>query len=781
MKPLCLLVTLAGLLLAGRATSAEELHTRLSFSGADAGENVFERKADGIFTSKTEVTLAGTKISSVLTGRLEQNRMVAFTLDQKSGNTALQIVFDKNRVKITAGDKTREQELQLPSDALVFANFHPQLLRALPALLQAKTGPETVPLLLVDGAALLKTTLTRVGPLSVQQGDRRLVATEYGFTLTSLNVRVAIDTEGRVLGVDVPAQRFQMQLSGCSEVFVDPTTQYPELSQPTYQVVQQSGVKIRMRDGVELVADLFRPEGEGKFPAILVRTVYGRKSSAIDGAWWAKRGYIYLAQDCRGRHDSGGEWVPFHHERKDGADTLDWICKQPWSDGSVGMIGGSYLGYVQWAAAVERHPALKCIVPQVSPPDPFFNIPFDHGIFFLYGSLWWANIVKNRESDMSQISVAPPHPEKLTTLPLTRLPEEVLGVRIPFFEKWVAMDRPSDYTSGNYGADLAKVTIPALHISGWWDGDGIGTKRNWTAMRSAKRTNQWLLYGPWTHAFNTASRFGDMDYGSGALLELQSLYLRWFDTWLKGKEVHLAEVPRVRVFVTGANVWRDLKDWPDPRSRERAFYLTADGPANGVNSRGRLAEAPPEACEPSRYTYNPAHTTLPKQIRPADTEAATTVLKIEDGDEDQLVYKSEPLKEPLEIGGPIEADLYVSTSARDTDFFATLADIDEKGTPRMIGLPGKLNGRYMNGWKEPKLLTPGKIYRARIELWDTAHRFLPGHRIGLVIRSSMFPSYARNLNTGEPIKDATRMVTAHQTLLHDRAHPSALRFRTLPQ
>ena len=155
-------------------------------------------------------------------------------------------------------------------------------------------------------------------------------------------------------------------------------------------------------------------------------------------------------------------------------------------------------------------------------------------------------------------------------------------------------------------------------------------------------------------------------------------------------------------------------------------------------------------------------------------------MRLKPEDKDLLFYKSEPMAESLEIGGPIEVDLYFSTSAKDTDFFAFLVDVDENDVIRAIGLPGKIRARYISGWDKPSLLQPGKTYKASIELWDTAHRFKKGHRVGLVISSSYFPPYARNLNTGEPIKDATRMVVAHQTIYHDQKRPSALRFRLLP-
>jgi putative CocE/NonD family hydrolase len=369
---------------------------------------------------------------------------------------------------------------------------------------------------------------------------------------------------------------------------------------------------------------------------------------------------------------------------------------------------------------------------------------------------------------------------------LSKVDDELIGRSIPFFDEWLGKETPAAFAGANFMADMSKVRIPILHISGWWDGDGIGTKLNWAKMRSLGHKDQWLIYGPWHHAFNTSSRFGDMDYGADAIMDLDSIYLRWFDTWLKNKPVSWGKQPRVRVFVTGANEWRELEDWPDPGSREMMLYLSSEGPANGVRSVGELAAAPPREQEPDRYTYNPAGVQIPKELKELEgfgdlLAGGSTVVKIEPYENDVLIYRTPPMSNLLEISGPIDLDLYFSTSAKDTDFFASLVDIDEKGVMRLIGLPGKIRARYLSGWEKPSPLQPGKVYKATIALWDTAHQVKKGHRLGLLIYSHMFPSYARNLNTGEPISSGTRMVAAHQTIYHDARRPSVLRFRLLPQ
>src|SRR6185436_7655620 len=325
-----------------------------------------------------------------------------------------------------------------------------------------------------------------------------------------------------------------------------------------------------------------------------------------------------------------------------------------------------------------------------------------------------------------------------------------------FYDAWLANETPSAFKSASFMADMNKVKIPVLHISGWWDGDGIGTKMNWAKMRALGNKNQWLIYGPWTHLFNSSTRLGDTDFGPDAIIDLDSIYLRWFDTWLKDKQANWEKQPKVRAFVTGVNEWRELGDWPDSRSQEMTLYLSSRGPANGIASVGQLVPVAPKTQAPDRYTYDPAAAQIPAELKNVKDfggllAAASTVVKIDPGDVDLLLYKTSPMTEPLEIGGPIQLELHFSTNAKDTDFFASLVDIDEQGTMRVIGLPGKIRARYLSGWEKPSLLQPGKLYKATIDLWDSAHQVKKGHRLGVMISSQMFPNFARNLNTGEPI------------------------------
>ncbi|HEV2666085.1 MAG TPA: CocE/NonD family hydrolase [Blastocatellia bacterium] len=741
---------------------------RWIFAGNDVGSNTYRTLPNGRFESTSEEKVANITINSKLTGKITDGLLTEYELVNNHGGSEVKVTAKEGRVQITRQGNTYNDDFK-PAKVL-FANEHPLLTETIiRAIDPNKEGPQKIDLLLLDQATLAKVDVQKKGTLTIERGGAKTIIHHYLAYFPGTPMNLYVTQDGRFVSTEVPTQNWRATKTGYEDLIGDPTSRYPELSQPTMKTTFSKGVKIKMRDGAELVADIFRPADGEKYPAILKRTPYGRESpAAAEGEWWASRGYALIVQDVRGRNDSNGEWEPWAHERKDGYDTIAWIAKQSWSNGKVGMIGGSYGGSVQWAAAAEAPPALKCIVPQVSPPDPFFNIPIDHGVPDLLGALFWSNYVRDKRVPAVEW---PGDPEKLLTLPLSKLDDAVLGHDIPFFNDWWTKETPSAF-GGGFMNDLSKIKIPVLHISGWWDGDGIGTKLNWAKLREAKHQYQWLIYGPWSHDFNSRSRYEDVDYGPDAIMDLDSLYLRWFDTWLKDKKVNWEKQPRVRVFVTGANQWRELSDWPDPKSEPLTFYLSSTGPANGAASGGKLLLAPPKSEKPDQYVYDPAKVKLPE-------ETDSTIVKIPGDKKDLLVYKTEPLNEALDIAGPIELELYFSTDVKDTDFFASLVDVDEKGEMRSIGLPGKIRARYLSGWDTPSLLQPGKTYKAVIALWDLAHRLEKGRRLGIVIKSEMFPYYARNLNTGEPNAEATRMVTATQTIYHDAKRPSALRLRRL--
>ncbi|MGV3613963.1 MAG: CocE/NonD family hydrolase [Fimbriimonas sp.] len=746
--------------------------TRMSIlvAGGKAGENVYTVRPDGSFTSKTTLDVGGMKIKSDIVGQTDkEGRLVHFTVDQAHpASGTVRFVLKDGKVNATVAGKTSERPYGYKGKEF-FGNFHPQLTASTLKGVPWEIGKSRkVRPFMLEGGAEPEMTVTPLGEKTTPAGTARLYKLEIG----GMTVDMAMTEAGVLVGEEVASQQLRFVADGWDALYKDPFAKYPELSQPTYGTRLERDVKMKTKDGVLLVADIVRPDAPGKFPTILVRTPYGRGAEMLAGERYAKRGYVYIAQDCRGRNDSDGAWDPFVNEEQDGVDTLDWIVSRPWSDGKVGMIGASYGGLVQWSAAVRKHPALKCIVPQVSPPDAMRNIPYDHGIFFLYGNLWWGRIVSGKQADLGAIAEGMNRPELMNTLPLSRVDDVVLGQNVPFFDKWLDRTRLRDWKGYDQTWRLREVDIPALHISGWWDGDNIGTKLNWAEMRAAGRKNQWLIYGPWTHAFNTTSKLGDVDYGEKAILELDPLYVRWFDTWLKGKSVGMEKVPRVQAFVTGANLWIPLPDWPASTTPVKTLYLA---------SSGRLLDKPLAQDRPTRYTYDPAKDVIPKGTKSIGGSGAESSTKLEgvEADKGTLVFRSAPLKAAMAIGGPLEVNLAFQTSARDTDFYAMLVDIAPTGEIRAFGQSGKLRASYMTGMDNPRPLTPNRTYRITIHPWDTAHELKAGHRLGLLVKSSLFPVYARNLGTGEPIKNATRMIVQRNTILHDAKNPSSIKFRVL--
>jgi hypothetical protein len=772
------IVNLCFALLLGGSAIANSQTVAIQLGGSKIGSNSYELKADGTFESKSELNLVGNSITSRLIGKFDGPKLSNYQYTTTTQGKTSTIQWDGAKLTIKMADQPQiERELKF-DQGLYFSNFHPILVRSLGAL-PAQT--RTAKIYLLDGGAVLDAEIqTKVGKIVVVNGSSQRISI-FELKFAGISADVALDERKEFAGIDVPSQTFQFIREGFEDVFLDPVLAFKELSQPTFKVKRVTKEFVPMRDGVKLAHDAAIPEAEGKYPTILIRTPYGRAAQMIQADWWARRGYVYLVQDVRGREDSEGNWDPFLAERADGYYTIDWITKQPWSNGKVGMIGASYGGYVQWAAALERHPALLAIVPQVSPPDLMTNIPYENGTFLLFSSLWWSRIVIDRKTNMTAATTPVQNIDGLLQLPISRVDDAVLGRNIDFFDGWVRRRVLADFRGSITAKEMAKVKIPALHISGWWDGDGIGTKTNWATMRSAGNKNQWLIYGPWPHAFNTSTQLGDVDYGPSAILELNSLYLRWFDTWLKGADVGLDEVPKVRAFLTGKNEWLNLKDWPDPDWKEESWYLAAPGPANGPTSQGQLVSAPPKADEPSRYVYNPAAVKIPDELRTLnamDPSSATTKIKLTDEDHDTLVFRSNPLESDYDLKGSIEAELFVSTTAKDADFFVSVVDIHPNGEIRAIGLQGKQRLMYRSGNEKVLTVKPGQIYKINVAVWDTAHRFRKGHRIGLLVTSDIFPMMARNLGLGEPNETAVRMIAAAQTIYHDPKRPSRLIVRT---
>ena len=581
---------------------------------------------------------------------------------------------------------------------------------------------------------------------------------------------------------------------------------------PKYEVEQRIDIKVRMRDGTKLSTDLYIPKGKGPWPVILARTPYGNhdQTRLAMKIWLAQRGFVFAFQDCRGRHDSAGDWEPFRTERADGFDTIAWLAKQDFCNGNIGMMGGSYEGYTTWMAATSFHPKLKAIVPIVALPDPVINVPYQNGTFFWNMIVWGLLIFGKTNQNLTNINW-----NKLSTyLPLRKL-DEAVGIKSQTWQHW--MDHPTFdkwWKEVSYMHLWSKVNIPALHICGWYDDDGISTYKNFPGMRHHAKTPkarnaQELLIGCWAHKVNVSSKVGEIDFGPQALIDMNSLILKFFARHLCGEDhsaqndVTLNEVkslagrktqilrsaqndrkrtePRCRIFIMGENKWRGVSDWPIPKAKTTRFYLHSNGQANSLYGDGVLGDkASTTNDKPDQYVYDPKDPT-PYVTDPVSLQLgeATDQQAIERR-MDVLVYSTPPLKQDTIICGRVFAELYISTDVPGTDFTGKLVDVWPNG--RAIQLSdGIQRAEVRNSLAKAEWLKVGQVYKVTIDMWATGMRFLKGHQIRLEISSSAVPKFTPHLNTDTDQADETKGRIAHQVVHHSADYPSALIVDVVPE
>jgi len=573
------------------------------------------------------------------------------------------------------------------------------------------------------------------------------------------------------------------------------------------EVKATRGHKAAMRDGVRLSLDVFQPKSAGRFPAILIITPYNNNTSGFQsrGSWFAQRGYVVAIADSRGRFDSEGTWDPFAAIHKsDGYDLVEWLAAQPWCDGQVGMMGLSYMGWTQWWTATQAPPSLRTIVPEVAPPDQFFNLPYQNGV--LVGvMLDWAGGAAGRVSQ----TVGPgPYGGFATSerrlhdymqLPYAKLLELRGALDAPWFEKWmrghVATDPYWKGISYQTPESYGKVRVPSLAVTGWFDADFNGSPLNFIAMKQHGATPEArrprLVIGPWPHIFNKGRKVGAFDYGSEAVIDWDGYVCRWFDHWLKGHDNGVMNDPPVHVFVMGRNRWSAEQDWPLPQTRWTKYYLRSGGRANSTSGDGTLSTTPPDASASGafdRYTYDPAMPTQSPFTGGHLEEGAADTRKSSAG-QDVLVYSTPPLEEEIEVTGPITAKLYAATSARDTDWMIRLIDVQPDGFSAMLA-EGIMRARHRDperaGSFNPDRLSvieANQVYEYTIEFWrPTANVFAKGHRIRVEISSSYFPYYLPNLNTGaDNIGFETTIVVAKQKVMHTGEQPSHVVLPVIPR
>jgi len=564
--------------------------------------------------------------------------------------------------------------------------------------------------------------------------------------------------------------------SGAVATFAPPRSQ-------TNDVMLESHVPIAMRDGVTLYADVYRPVGPGPFPVIVGRTpysierystpVYQYPNSYEAPLFFARRGYVFVYQDIRGREESEGHWEPFRNDIADGYDTIEWAARQPWSNGKVAMYGVSYEGTVQWRAAMSVPPHLVTIVPSVASTSLYNDWITSNGAWRLGFNLEWGVLrMPTRTVQNSGMYLQPDAPPSLRLADIERhLPlvdiQARTGRKAEFFQDWLAHPDFDDYWKAIDAEQVFdRIPIPVLNFGGWFDIFRQGTLHGYEGLRHRGKTEvarhgTQLVMGPYGHW--PSRKVGELDFGPTAFVDQNALALEWFDYWLKGIDNGVGKRPPVRLFVMGANEWREEDDFPPAAARTCRLYFQSKGHANTAQGDGRLVAAPPEEDSPDSYTYNPAEPT------PA-AGGGSNVERIE-ARSDTLVYTSGPLDGDLETIGALRVVLNAASDAPDTDFVARLIDVYPDGRALAIA-DGILRARYREGTSHPRLLEPGKTYALAIDLTGTAMVFARGHRLRVHLTSSAFPAFDRNLNTAHPFGTSAEMRTAHQTIHHSRRYPS---------
>lgn len=526
-----------------------------------------------------------------------------------------------------------------------------------------------------------------------------------------------------------------------------------------------------MADGAKLATEVFLPRGCGPAPAVLVRTSYGRLEGRESYFRYVQRGYALVLQDVRGRGDSEGEWLPNYHEVEDGSDTLDWIAAQPWCTGSVGMVGGSYLGFVQWAAAASGNPHLKALISVVCAGSPFVDLP-RRGGSFTSGMLAWAFSVSEKNF-RPELMERQDWAEVLDIRPLTRLPQKALGREVPFLTRWL---QPSDndefWRHCDWQARSKGAVIPALIQSGWFDDNGMGTTQALELVENFPRGMRKVILGPWQHSGNSRYDLHGVAFGPEALrFDLDRLYFQWFDHHLKGVDNGVDRTAPVEYYTLGQERWKTAENWPVPGTKPTALYLAAGDEAGW----GRLVPEAPAAEGAESYDYDPRDPAIHIIDMSENELEVPEDYTQEEKRADVLCFTTEPLARDLVVTGDMTATLYISSTAPDTDFIVRVTDVDEAG--RSIKLAdGLLSARYRLGFERSVFLEPGQVVRLDIRTTKLSNCFQKGHRLRLTVTSGAKNFIFPNSNTKQGYNSPVTQV-ARNTLHFGGRWPSRLTVR----
>ena len=516
----------------------------------------------------------------------------------------------------------------------------------------------------------------------------------------------------------------------------------------TPEVLVERDLRLPAPDGVHLLTDLHLPADRAARPTVLVRTPYGRSSIlGMLALPFAERGYNLVMQSTRGTFGSGGV-IDFAREAGDGRSVADWIVTQPWSDGTIATFGPSYLSFTQWALASTRPPQLRAMAIQIMASDRRRSF-YPGGSFALDTALEWVQGIALQERPNGRLAyLREPRAKGATarmTLPLRDADLVLTGDHVPYYQDWLQHPEPGDpyWEPMRYTPVIPELGIPISFVAGWYDYFLPYELDDWEAVVRSGAPAQ-LVVGPWTHRS-----------GRGMLVALREA-LDWFDLHLRGLGPRQTRAP-VRLALQPGRRWIDGEEWPAATALR--WHLWPDG---------ALREPAPPPGPPTRYRYDPADptpqvggSTLSRDSGPRDNRRL-------EARSDVCTFTSRPLREALTIVGPLTAELYLECDRQHFDVFARLCDVDRRGRSRNVtdGLV-----RIRPGERTPDA---EGVQRVVVELFPTAYRFQPGHKVRLQVSGGSHPRYARNLGSGEPLATGTTMLVQAVGLHHDPVHPSAL-------
>lgn len=593
----------------------------------------------------------------------------------------------------------------------------------------------------------------------------------------------AIVVKGDIVGFIIPGRESNVVL--VKEGYEDYTPLKIWRERPAspdeYGVELKGTFMVPMRDGVKLATDVWVPQGTAhSFPAILVRTPYGKGFYSRSHFKYVKRGFVVVIQDVRGREDSEGEWLPMTFEKEDGDDTIKWLVEQPWCDGNVGMIGGSYGGFVQWAAAASGNRHLKALVSIVTAGGPFIDLPRKGGAL-MSGMLAWAFSVSEQRFKREYM-IRDDWDEVMKMRPLASIPKRALGRNVRFWDLWMEHEKYDEFwekTDWYHYKDT--FDVPALIVSGWFDDNGMGTTQALDAIADYKRENKKVILGPWLHNSNSTRDSHGGNFGNNALrYDLDYYYLAWFDFHLKGLKNGLEKESPVEYYTTGDNRWRKSENWLPDEVKYLSVYLRSGGFANSSKGDGELIFEKAEQESTDTYIYDP-NNPAPYLIDVSENEVNVPGnYKEADKREDVLVYTSPKLEEDLTVVGDLYVEFYASSSAKDTDWVVKICDVDEEGNSIKLA-DGILRAKFRKGFDRINLLEPGKVEKYVIRTTKMGNTFKKGHKIRLTITSSADNLIFPNPNTGNELGFDADCVIATQKVFTGGSYPSLIKLPVLQE